>query len=119
MPTPPAFSPRPVEGLELATTVHGDRVTLTLQGDIDMGSSARFESGLRDALGGGLSVELDMSGVSFMDSTGLRTLMLARAGCSVGQTITISTPSRPVQRLLEITGLIDILAVNRVLIDGN
>jgi anti-sigma B factor antagonist len=53
-------------------------------------------------------VAVDMSEVSFMDSSGLRVLVeLQQRSATGGRTLTICRPSRAIVRLLELTGLTD------------
>jgi anti-sigma B factor antagonist len=47
---------------------------LTLRGELDLGSAARLEQALREADG---AVLLDLRGLTFMDSTGVRVLLEA------------------------------------------
>jgi anti-sigma B factor antagonist len=50
------------------------------------------------------SVVLDMRGVEFMDSTGLRVLLRAQAESDLnGHTLTLRQPTPTVRRVMEIT----------------
>jgi anti-sigma B factor antagonist len=49
---------------------------LTLRGELDLGSAARLEQALADSDG---EVLLDLRGLTFMDSTGVRVLLEAAA----------------------------------------
>jgi anti-sigma B factor antagonist len=51
-------------------------------------------------------VEIDLSGIKFMDSTGLRELIKLEAGLAgSSRTLRLRSPGAPVMRLFEITGL--------------
>ena len=51
-------------------------------------------------------VELDCSGLTFLDASGLRVLVAAHSDCEArGAMLTIVDPSRCVVRLLALTGL--------------
>src|SRR5688572_30037851 len=54
---------------------------LTLRGELDLATTERLESALADA---GTPVVLDLSGLTFMDSTGVRVLLEAAEGAGVG-----------------------------------
>lgn len=57
-------------------------------------------------------VVLDLSGVTFVDSSGLRVLLTARERFDdLGIRFTLRAPSESVRRLLEITNLLDRLDV--------
>ena len=86
-----------------ATTAEG----LFVHGEIDLATADRFEErvseGVMDAPGS--SVLIDLSGVTFMDSAGMRALIRVlelRSGKSL-----ILRPSRRVFRLLELVALTD------------
>lgn len=98
----------PNDLLEVTNTGEG----LRLHGEIDA-SSARLLSGCLDPLPGTTGdLELHMAGVSFVDSSGLRVLIAAhQRAAAVGRTLVLVDPSPVVQRLLDISGLEDLLAV--------
>ena len=79
-----------------------DGSTLTATGEIDISCGAAFQSALDAAISaaGTEPVTIRMSGVSFIDSSGLRVLLGAQ---SSGRQIIIGQPSAAVSRLLEIT----------------
>jgi anti-sigma B factor antagonist len=84
-----------------------DRLILELDGELDMGSSDALEAALaranRDEAG---TVVLDLSGVSFMDSTGLKAIFRARNAVDErGQQFAVTPGSAQVQRLISLTRL--------------
>ncbi len=83
---------------------------LIVTGEIDAHTAPTLAESLS---GSGASVRLDMSGVQFVDSSGLRVLIEAhqRAEESGGQLV-IGNPSDAVRRLLEISGVDDYLVVD-------
>jgi anti-anti-sigma factor len=84
---------------------NGEPGTLHLFGDLDL---AAYE-GLAEALNATSGpITLDVAGVSFMDSTGLRVvLQRLQAG-----PVTIQSPTRQVARLLELSGLSEVDGFN-------
>lgn len=56
-------------------------------------------------------IRLDLSAVTFMDSSGLRVLIDAHHRAADGHGVVLVRPSRPVVRLLEISGLTEHLSV--------
>ena len=85
----------------LGQTLDSDGV-LVLSGEIDSYTAPDLASRLNDT-----KVEVvDLSAVTFIDSSGLRTLIEAdRSRQDAGGRIVLRAPSAPVQRLLEISGL--------------
>jgi anti-sigma B factor antagonist len=53
----------------------GDSVVVSVQGELDVTSSQRFDDCLSDAAGQGDRVILDMSGIDFMDTTALAVIV--------------------------------------------
>jgi anti-anti-sigma factor len=61
---------------------------------------------------GGDPAELDLSAVTFMDSTGIRLMILMRSSVhAAGHNLRIIASSPAVYGVLEITGLLDLLDV--------
>jgi anti-anti-sigma factor len=82
---------------------HGDAVLAVATGELDLVASEAFRDQLADELAQH-AVVLDLSGVTFMDSTGLRTL-IAAAKNGDGKLTIRPDLSPPVERLLEISGV--------------
>lgn len=82
-------------------------VLVTVAGEVDAASSGALRASIKDALTGGYKkVVLDMGGVSFIDSAGLRVLIDSqKLGENSGATLSIESPSDVVKRLLEMTAL--------------
>jgi anti-sigma B factor antagonist len=91
----------------------GSRVAqVVVRGDIDMASATRLEQALRDAMHQGepstTLLLVDLSGVSFMDSSGLRVLArMAAEMAGNGHRLACTGLSPAVERLLEITGMLE------------
>ena len=79
------------------------RCVLTAVGEIDLASAPDLETRLSQCLGNG-PVVVDLSSVSFIDSTGLRVLLAAHSGASDGGLGLVVTDG-PVTKLLSITGV--------------
>jgi anti-sigma B factor antagonist len=84
-------------------------VVLRGHGEIDAQSAGLLRSAARAAVDGGARhIELELAGVSFLDSSGLRTLSEVRDAASErGATLRIVSLSLPVRRILEISGVLD------------
>jgi anti-anti-sigma factor len=95
------------EQLKVAARSEQDRVVLHLTGELDLASSPIFERALEDpALAGAPLVVLDLDELKFVDSTGLRVILLAHESARTrGQEFAITPGSPQVQRLLSITSV--------------
>jgi anti-sigma B factor antagonist len=102
--------------LRLNTRVEGRRHTIFLSGEIDV-SSAPF---LEDAVAEQCSqqpeeLSLDMAGVEFMDSSGLRAILHSKQRCeALDCRFEVSPAQRPVERTLEVTGVRSRLSTSRL-----
>jgi anti-sigma B factor antagonist len=79
--------------------------TLELRGELDSHTATLLGEHL-DRLGPGADVTLDLAGVAFVDSSGLRVLIEAhQAHDAASSRLVLARPSDSVERLLGITGL--------------
>jgi anti-sigma B factor antagonist len=87
----------------------GVRATLTLRGDLDMTTSPRLvATGVRLARAGIRIVELDLSDVELVDSSGLGAIIdLNRRMQDAGGALHTIGLSSAARRILELTGVID------------
>jgi anti-sigma B factor antagonist len=66
------------KGLDVRIDHEGGRMRLSVSGDLDIGHKERFEAGLKEAHKDGCNqIVIDLSGVTFIDSTGLGLLITA------------------------------------------
>ena len=95
----------------------GERVRIAVRGELDLATADELEAALLPPLREGRRAVLDLHGLDFMDSTGVRVLVTAhRAAQEHGGPFSIlrCAPGTPVQRVLEISGLDGVLD----LVDG-
>jgi anti-sigma B factor antagonist len=80
--------------------------TVIPRGEIDLATVGELESWLEDLRIRCASVVLDLSQVTFIDSSGLRALARARAAADQAKTsLRLERPSPPVARALDLVGL--------------
>ncbi|GGQ68464.1 STAS domain-containing protein [Couchioplanes azureus] len=89
--------------LTVTTTVEtGEYARLRCAGEIDQSSAPAFAAALDAAVPGRRLVEVDLSAVTFMDSSGINTLVRHRRdGCEL---VVVEVPPN-IRRVLEITAL--------------
>ncbi|WP_345663882.1 ANTAR domain-containing protein [Streptomyces venetus] len=83
----------------------GDRMTVTLWGELDLGSR-RLLPDLYDILTlSGSGIDLRLDAVGFCDCSGVNTLLdLRMRALDQGKSLTVRSTGRPVGRVLELTG---------------
>jgi anti-anti-sigma factor len=99
-------------GLDVEEIANGDDYTLALSGELELGSAATLQAACTRLFEAGRlrSLTIDLSGLMFIDSTGLAAIILANKICERdGHDFWLTRGPRAVQRLFEITGLIEVL----------
>jgi anti-sigma B factor antagonist len=93
----------------------GDRHTLLLTGELDIASAPELEGRAQELCAqSATELVIDLSQLEFIDSAGLNAILTVRALCQEHMCEFCLTPgARPVQRLFEITRLIDRLPFRR------
>ncbi len=81
--------------------------TLVLLGDFDLATVEDLRAALRSlGTAGSAAPQLDLSGVTFLDSSGLGVLLdFQRETAAANGAVVVLAPSAPCRRLLEITGV--------------
>jgi len=95
------------EQLQIDVRQDADRVVVKLEGELDMANSPLLQESMSsDQLAAAKAVVLDLQGLTFLDSTGLRIILAAREHCwRRGQEFAVTPGSQQVQRLLNVTGV--------------
>lgn len=103
-------TPPPVR-LTITTEVDDQVARLALEGELDLASAGQVESHLASLDQQSLKrIVIDLDGLAFIDSTGLRTLIQADArtrerGCELW----LRPGDESIQRVFELTGALDVL----------
>jgi anti-anti-sigma factor len=92
----------------------GDDVRVTLVGDIDAASATAVEHRLSEVIESAAgAMVVNMSGISFIDSTGLRAVVaIHRRLSEKGRSLVLRDLSAPTRRLFDLTGLGPALGVD-------
>lgn len=103
----------PREALVISTRWEGATAQLELDGELDLYSSPRLTSIVDEVLEATpAGVEIDASGLTFADSAGLRAFLVARKDAeAAGVELRVTKVSEPLDRVLEMTGLREVLGV--------
>jgi anti-sigma B factor antagonist len=99
---------------DVDTTTDGDRVRLVARGELDLLAAPNLRSALEATHHDGATIDLDLSAVTFIDSTGISVILQAwqRANAEGGRLV-VGAASPVVARVIEATGLSELLAVER------
>lgn len=92
--------------VEVRVEERGDVTVVTVGGVLDALALPDVSRALTDAQRGAAHVIIDLSGVTFMDSRGLGSLLAANERTREGAPpVSIHRPSEAVQRLLDVSGV--------------
>lgn len=95
------------DAANLDIAIDGRRIRI--QGEVDAATAGQVQSAL-EGIGFHEHVELDLDGVEFMDSSGLRTIITALSMTNAnGADLRVVAASRTVRRLFEVSGVDEIL----------
>jgi stage II sporulation protein AA (anti-sigma F factor antagonist) len=97
--------------LDIATSQEGPVARVRLAGELDLDGVGVVTGALTELAGNGAtSVLVDASGLTFLDSSGLRALLSGRKALGdVNVSLVIEQASPAVERVLEITGTRELL----------
>jgi anti-anti-sigma factor len=87
---------------------HADHVRIVVSGELDLHQEATLRGYLDGVLAGDAPARLvlDVSGLQFLDSSGLRALLTCRDRArAVGVPLTLAVATGPVTRLLDLAGV--------------
>lgn len=99
--------------LDLAVD-QGPTTVITLAGDLDPATAPQLEAAITDVVADSSvsRVVLDLEGLQFLDSSGLRVFVTAReALAGKGAELALRSPTANTRRLLDITGLGEVMEV--------
>jgi anti-sigma B factor antagonist len=95
-------------GFSLRARADGDRRTLAIAGELDLATAPELEARAEQLCAEGRELVFDLSELAFIDSTGLLAILKTRELCAERRCGFFLTPGPPpVQRLFELTGLVD------------
>ncbi len=97
------------ENFSIQEEPEDDRCTLVLRGELDLASAPALEAATTRLCGEGASeIVVDLRGLSFIDSTGLRTILSCMSLCEEHLCNLWLVPGqRAIQRLFELAGLLE------------
>lgn len=94
--------------MEIKTTTDGSTLTIAVSGRVDTVTAPELEAGLK--FGDATQAVIDLAGVPYMSSAGLRLLLTAhKTMLANGGELRIANVQPPVREVLDITGFSDIL----------
>jgi anti-sigma B factor antagonist len=85
-------------------------VIIMASGEIDLAAADDFHAAIVPHIGPNRKIVLEFSGVEFLDSSGIRVLVVNReAARRINGTLVVHNPTAQVRRVLEVVSLKDVL----------
>ncbi len=96
----------------VAVTQEAGLTVAHITGEIDLATCGRLRDAIEPHLGPGQRVVLDLSGVSFMDSSCLHVLVQARTTLTAdGGSLILRNPSDAARRVLTVSGMAELFDI--------
>jgi anti-anti-sigma factor len=98
---------------DVESRVEGDRAIVTVRGDLDLQVAERVVAEIEQVEEGAPAVlVIDLSGLSFLDSSGMGVIAAAQArAVEAGRRIVLVRPPYSVRRAFELSGFDDVIEV--------
>ncbi|MBR1597712.1 MAG: STAS domain-containing protein [Lachnospiraceae bacterium] len=97
--------------LNIEKRTEGTNLTVALDGRLDTISAPQLEGELRSTVDGITKLTLDLKGLEYISSAGLRVLLSAQKVMNKQGEMTITNANDEVMEIFEVTGFIDILNI--------
>ncbi len=106
VPTPPTDAGKDASRLGLQHHSEARTHTVAATGELDLVEAPRLEQLVRELAGEPVDLVLDVDELSFLDSTGVRAILVANQMVErSGGTMTVTLENPKVRRILEVSGL--------------
>lgn len=107
--------------MDISTAFSAGRLTIYLSGELDQHEARRTSDSIAELLDEYLPKDcvLDLSGLSFMDSSGIAVLVKAgRQMKQIGGRICVENPARQVRRVIDASGVDRMISVETDRVGG-
>ena len=101
----------PPDDFSVDVSVSGDRTVVVAAGELDLATAPRLEQAVRDPATTGGHLVLDLRGLSFMDSSGVRVLITTHGAVEEAGgrlSLVVRDGDGPVSQVLRISGLLPV-----------
>lgn len=90
---------------------NGASLTVALEGRLDTTTAPQLEAELRQSLDGITQLTMDLGGLAYISSAGLRVLLLAQKQMNKQGEMKVTNANESVMEIFEVTGFSDILHI--------
>jgi anti-anti-sigma factor len=104
--------PRHAAEFEVTSEIRDGTRVIGVRGELDLSTHEQLRKALSKATKGDEAIVMDLSECEFMDSTGVRAILIGMRDAGDQGRFAIAGPTPQVQRILEMTGLGKAVAVH-------
>ncbi len=97
--------------LNIKKTLEDKKLTVALEGRLDTTTSPELEKSLKENLPDLTELVIDLSGLEYISSAGLRVLLSAQKVMMKQGSMKVTHVSETVMEIFEVTGFVDILTI--------
>ena len=97
--------------LNINKNLEGKKLTVELEGRLDTTTSPELEKSLNESLDGVTELVMDLNGLEYISSAGLRVLLSAQKIMNKQGSMKVIHVNETVMEILEVTGFVDILTI--------
>lgn len=90
---------------------NGTSLTVALEGRLDTTTAPQLEAELRQSLDGITQLTMDLGGLAYISSAGLRVLLFAQKQMNKQGEMKVTNANESVMEIFEVTGFSDILCI--------
>ena len=97
--------------MNIVKTVNGDTLEVNVSGRLDTTTAPEFEESLKASIDGVKDLHLNLEGLEYISSAGLRVLLSAQKIMNQQGSMKISGANAAIMDIFEMTGFVDILTI--------
>ena len=97
--------------LKINKTCEDAKLTVALEGRLDTTTSPELEKSLQESLDGVSELVMDLAGLEYISSAGLRVLLSAQKQMMKQGSMKVIHVKETVMEIFEVTGFVDILTI--------
>ncbi len=97
--------------LKINKTCEDAKLTVALEGRLDTTTSPELEKSLQESLDGVSELVMDLAGLEYISSAGLRVLLSAQKQMMKQGSMKVIHVNETVMEIFEVTGFVDILTI--------
>ena len=97
--------------MNIEKIIDGAKMTITLTGRMDTNTAPKLEAELKQNISGVEALVLDLAGLEYLSSAGLRVLLAAQKVMNRQGSMVVRNVNETIMEIFEVTGFVDVLTI--------